>query len=201
LPATRYRPGYCWTPHGTVSCDTRTRVTHSAVAGKAGSYMSKCSALAGDGRARFAGAVAFANEAAVRTRYRGHPWPLPRHTRTSTSSACRCRLPRCRSRPCRRPRRGVVCRDAAACTGSPARPAPTNNEAAPSTYRWTSSGRGGWGKWHMDVPRPRVRTWMCARGVHHPPVGRRPRPKPAIKSAPATQDTKTKGAACAAPFG
>src|SRR5690606_1156734 len=50
----------------------------------------------------------------VRTRYRGHPWPLPRHTRTSTASACLCLLT-CRSRSCRRPRRGVVCRDAAAC--------------------------------------------------------------------------------------
>src|SRR5690606_5767312 len=40
---------------------------------------------------------------------------------------------------------------------------------------------GGWGKWHRDVPRPRVRTWMCARGVHHPsgrataPSGAEPR--------------------------
>src|SRR5690606_36448036 len=37
-------------------------------------------------------------------------------------------------------------------------------------HRYTDGRRpaGGWGKWHRDVPRPRVRTWMCARGVHHP---------------------------------
>src|SRR5690606_15272132 len=120
----------------------------------------------------------------VRTRDRGHPWPLPRHTRTSTSSACLCLLT-CRSRSCRRPRRGVVCRDAAACiavagkTGSYRSAAHTavmvgrvrlcRRKRSRNINTPTDVARPwGWSKWHRDVPRPRVRTWMCARGVHHP---------------------------------
>src|SRR5690606_25008687 len=36
------------------------------------------------------------------------------------------------------------------------------------------------GKRHRDVPRPRVRTWTCARAVTRIPGARRPRPKPAL---------------------
>src|SRR5690606_18378935 len=39
------------------------------------------------------------------------------------------------------------------------------------------------GKRHMDVPRPRVRTWMYARAVTRIPGVRRPPPEPAHASA------------------
>src|SRR5690606_30849881 len=67
---------------------------------------------------------------------------------------------------------------------SPARPAPTKNEAAASICRWTASGRGDGASG----------TWMCrgrecAQGCAPerctiPPVGRWPRPEPTTPTLP-----------------
>src|SRR5690606_36952481 len=134
----------------------------------------------------------------VRTRYRGHPWPLPRHTRTSTSSACLC-LPTCRSRSCRRPRRGVVYRDAAVCIAVAGKagsytnecsahvgdgmrglrkPLPSQTKVVPSTYRWTSPGRGDGASGTGTCHGPECAHGCAPEGCTIPTAGRRPRPEP-----------------------